>query len=290
MNSQENREKARAFQRRAEPQPPKKFFPLSGGLLIPVCFLLASLTPGCSLFLKRGYPTFLAPPPALVSSVSGYLSFRLEKDEGLARGRAFFILVPGKGRIEVIDPLGRQAIVAIWDAGEEWLVIPAERVYWHGGQTPQELINTLIGFSLEPVELLGWLIGRPEKLEFFLTEEKSIPTGKKEGKDEWGVTQLKSTWISESGFFPGWEVEKDNKGRLWRGRKGDLTITVEERAQGEVARSVSFVTASASGRMTVLGIEFNRAIPEDRFQPEFIEKRGYRLVTREELEALLKRK
>lgn len=289
MNSQETREKGRPYQRGIKPRARRNFSPLTSYLLTLVYIVLAFLTPSCSLFLSRGFPRSLTPPPVLVTSVSGYLSFRLEKDQGFVRGRAFFILIPGRGRIEVIDPVGRQAITAVWNGEEKWLVIPAERAYWEGRGATEELMNTLLGFSLEPVELLGWLIGRSAGLEIFLSEERKISAGKEKGRNEEGLTQERPAQMGESAFFPGWEVEKDGKGRLWRGRKADLTITIEERSQEEVTRSISIMATSVSARVTVLGLEFNRIIPEESFQPEFIVPKGYRPVTREELEALLKR-
>lgn len=289
MNSQRTREKGRFYRRGTKPRPRRNFSPLGSFFLTLVYIVLAFLTPGCSLFLSRGFPRSLAPPPVLVTSVSGYLSFRLEKEQGLVRGRAFFIIVPGKGRIEVIDPVGRQAIMAVWNGEEKWLVIPSEQAYWRGRVSTRELMNTLLGFSLEPVELLGWLIGGSAGLEIFLNEERKISAGKQTGRNEEGLTQERPAQIGGSAFFPGWEVEKDGKGRLWRGRKADLTITIEERSQEKVTRSFFIAATSVSARVTVLGLEFNRVIPEERFQPEFIVTKGYRLVTREELEALLKR-
>ena len=254
------------------------------GFFLPLLALMA----GCTLLPPPGGLNKLSPAPSLISSVTGYLSFRLEREQERLRGRAFFLLAPGQGRLEILDPVGRLAMIAIWRDRKDWLIVPREKVYWEGRREESDLVAQLVGFPLEPVELLAWIVGRTEGLEL-LTEEGGDAS--QEAGNETSKKPLVSAAndLADRNILAGWQVERDKQGRLWRGEKGDLKITIIERSQeSQVARSISLVHPCASGRLTLLGLDFNRPVAAPSFRLNFLENSGYRAVTWEEMEEILR--
>lgn len=240
------------------------------------------LISGCSLFHNKPPLARISPPPEIINSASGFFSFRLERDGAIVRGRAVILLAPGKGRIEVLDPIGRLTFIAFWLDKDEWLVVPAKKTYWSGSQGRGELMARLIDLPLEPVEILAWIIGRGQGLEpiadglnlswaMKITEKKSLnDQDKKEPRYDW-------------------QVEWNEAGRLSRGQKNGLKIQIQEYLEEKgVARILTFSYPKISGKLIVFGLDFNRPLSAANFQTNFIIDGGYRAVTWDEMKSLLK--
>ena len=248
-----------------------------------------ALIAGCSLLSPPPGLNQLSPAPSLVNSVAGYLAFRLEREQERLRGKAFFLLAPGQGRLEILDPVGRLAMIAIWMDEQDWLIVPREKVYWEGRRDESDLVAKLLGFPLEPVELLAWIVGRTEGLEPLAGEGKG-DASQEAANETWKKPALwPANNLADRNILAGWQVERDKQGRLWRGEKGDLKITIIERSpESQVARSISLLHSRASARLTLLGLAFNRPVAAQSFKLAFLENSGYRLVTWEELETILR--
>lgn len=252
-----------------------------GAPLLFFLFYLFSIT-GCSLFQSQQPLARISPPPEVINSASGFFSFRLERESSLVRGRAFVLIAPGKGRIDILDPLGRLAFIALWFEKEEWLVVPAKKAYWSGNQGRGELMAHLINLPLDPIEILAWIIGRGQGLEP-LAEGLNL---------SWAMEMAKSKNLSDQekrDSTYNWQVEWNEAGQLKRGQRNDLKIQIQEYIKDKgVARVLTFSYLKVSGKLTVLGLDFNQPIPSHNFHPKFIFEEGYRALSWDEMKSLLK--
>ncbi len=240
------------------------------------------LITACSLFRMKQPLAQISSPPEVINSASGFFSFRLEKGGDSVRGRAFVLLAPKKGRIEILDPFGRLTLIAIWLEEGEWLAVPAKKVYWSGRQGRDQLMANLIDLPLDPVEILAWIIGRAQGLEP-LANGLNL---------SWAIKMVerKNLNFQDKGE-PAWEwqVEWNEAGKLKQGQRDDLKIKIQEYVEDKgVARVLTFSYRQVSGKLTILGLDFNQPLSAANFQTGFIIDGGYKAITWEEMKSLLK--
>jgi outer membrane biogenesis lipoprotein LolB len=193
----------------------------------------------------------VAPPPAIVESVEGFASFRLTREGETAKSKLSFLLrLPGRGRIEVLDPLGRTASLLFLDDEVAYLVLPGRRAYWKSGR--EEVMSKLLGFSLGLEELTHLLTGRADRLS-------------------------------------GWTLEKDSQGRVVRGRREDLRFEVRLFFEpSPVPRLLVLSRAEDRGSLRVLRMSFNQPLKEKAFYLFFLDESGYRPADWTEVEKWLR--
>ena len=202
-------------------------------------------------------PPLLSPPPAHIEVLDGYGSLTLRADGGSLRGRFSFLLVPpDKGRIEVLDPLGRTRALLAFREGEAVMVLMSRKAYWSGPEA--ELMEGFLGFGLRIGELAGLIGGR------------------------W--TEAGTAGPPES---EGWTFEKGKDGRVLSGAKGEFRFRVEEFfPKTPLPRAVGFSRAGETGRLRVLQVRFNRPPRPEAFAPARLE--GLERKTWPEMEELLR--
>ncbi len=213
---------------------------------------------GISCFPAR--PSVLPPPP-LIESMGGYVSFRFSSGGAVARSRFSFIYTQQRlGRLEILDALGRSAALILIESDRAWCALPAEKVYWQGEW--MKVSEKFLGSPLSPAEVMALLSGQ---------------------------------WSSSQGIFQtlgaasGWTLHRDDRNLVSGGEKGDFAFSVKEFfAGGPVPRRVEFTHPAGHGRLTTLGLEFNKLAGKDTFLASFLEDVRYRSITWEELEGLWK--
>lgn len=181
----------------------------------------------------------VAPLPPTVESVEGFATFRLAREGGTAKSKLSFLFrLPGQGRIEVLDPLGRTASLLFLDDEEAYLVLPARRAYWKSGR--DEVMTKLLGFALGPEELTHLLTGRADRLN-------------------------------------GWSLEKDSQGRVIRGRREDLWFEVRQFFEpSPLPRLLVLARAEDKGSLRILRLSFNQPLKAKAFHHFFLDEGGYR--------------
>ena len=181
----------------------------------------------------------VAPLPPTVESVEGFATFRLAREGGTAKSKLSFLFrLPGQGRIEVFDPLGRTASLLFLDDEEAYLVLPARRAYWKSGR--DEVMTKLLGFALGPEELTHILTGRADRLN-------------------------------------GWSLEKDSQGRVIRGRREDLWFEVRQFFErSPLPRLLVLARAKDKGSLRILRLSFNQPLKAKAFHHFFLDEGGYR--------------
>ena len=213
----------------------------------------ATLLLGAALLLScAGRPPRLVPPAAGVEAVEGYGSASLRGTEAAVKGKfAFLLRLPGRGRVEAFDPFGRTTFLIFLGEDRAYFVLPAKKVY--AEEAPETMLERFLGISFLPDELLRLLSG--------------TLTGEGRG---------------------GWEVERDEAGRVSRGAKGEHAFAVREFFPGAgVPRVVEISGPGASGRMKVLSLGFNPPVREGAFDPPPL--RAYALKTWDEIMGLIDR-
>ena len=189
----------------------------------------------------------VAPLPATVSSVEGYASFRLTRGGKTAKSRVSFIfLLPDRGRVELIDPLGRTASLLFLVGDEAYLVLPRKRAYWRSDR--EEVMSRLLGFALSPEDLTHILTGKADRLS-------------------------------------DWALEKDDLGRVVRGRLADLQFEIRLFFEpGSLPRLLVFSRGEVKGSLRILRLNFNPTFRADSFRLFFLEDGDYKAAAWEEIE------
>lgn len=192
----------------------------------------------------------VAPLPHVVQAMEGYASFRLSREGKAARSRLSFVFVlPDRGRVEIIDPLGRTASVLFLDGGQAYLVLPRRRAYWKAER--DEVMTRLLGFALSPEEVTLILTGRIDRLE-------------------------------------DWVLEKDGRGRIIRGGRAGLRFEVRLFFEpGPLPQLLVLSRNGTSGSLRVLRLSFNPPLRADPFRLFFLEDEAYKPATWEEVERWL---
>jgi hypothetical protein len=192
----------------------------------------------------------VAPLPPAVKSVEGYASLRLVREGKTAKSRLSFIfLVSGRGRVEVIDPLGRTASLLFLADDQAYLVLPRKRAYWKSDR--DEVMSRLLGFALSPEDLTDILTGRADHLA-------------------------------------DWALEKDARGRVVRGRLGDLQFEVRQFFEpGPLPQLLVLSRDGIRGSLRILRLGFNQSLQADAFRLFFLDDSAYRPAEWEEIERWL---
>lgn len=193
----------------------------------------------------------VAPPPPTVESIEGFATFRLARNGETAKSKLSFLFrLPGQGRVEVLDPLGRTASILFLDNDVAYLVLPGRRAYWKSGR--EEVMSKLLGFSLEAEDLALILTGRADRLS-------------------------------------GWDLEKDRGGRVVRGRREDLSFEVRQFFEpGPLPWLLVLSRGEDRGSLRVLRMNFNQPLQEKAFHYFFLEEGGYREADWNEVERWLR--
>lgn len=193
----------------------------------------------------------LVPPSGGVEAVEGFGSASLQGTEAAVKGKfAFLFRRPGLGRVEALDPIGRTAFLVFFRDDRAYFVLPGKKVF--AEERPETMMERFLGISFLPDEMLRLLSG-------------TLP-------DEGG----------------GWNVERDEAGRVVLGRKDGFTFAVREFFPGAgVPRHLGFSGPATSGRMKVLGLGFNPPPREGAFELPFL--RSYALKTWAEIVELIDR-
>jgi outer membrane biogenesis lipoprotein LolB len=193
----------------------------------------------------------VSPPPPTVESIEGFASIRLARDGETAKSKLSFVFrLPGQGRIEILDPLGRTASILFLDNEEAYLVLPGRHAYWKSGR--EEVMSKLLGFALEIEDLADILAGRAERLS-------------------------------------GWSLEKDSRGRVVRGRREELSFEIRQFFEpGPLPWLLILSRAQDTGSLRVLRLNFNQPLKEKAFHYFFLEDGGYRSVDWAEVERWLR--
>lgn len=210
-----------------------------------VSFLAAASLLSC--FPKR---PAVAPLPPVVHAMEGYASFRLTREGKAAKSRLSFVFVlPDRGRVEVIDPLGRTASVLFFDGAQAYLVLPRRRAYWKADR--DEAMTRLLGFALSPEEVTLILTGR-------------------------------------AGRLGDWVLERDGRGRVVRGGRADLRFEVRLFFEPDpLPRLLVLSRNGTSGSLRILQLSFNPPLRANPFRHFFLEDEAYKPATWEEVEKWL---
>jgi len=193
----------------------------------------------------------VAPVPPTVESIEGFATFRMAREGETAKSKfSFLFRLPGQGRVEVIDPLGRTASILFLDDDVAYLVLPSRRAYWKSGR--EEVMSKLLGFALGTEDLAHILTGRADRLS-------------------------------------GWHLEKDGKGRVVRGRREDLSFEIRQFFEpGPLPWLLVLSRAEDKGSLRVLRMNFNQPLKEKAFHYFFLGDDSYRPADWAEVERWLR--
>jgi outer membrane biogenesis lipoprotein LolB len=213
----------------------------------PALLFLSALT----LFSCLSSRPAVSPLPPTVESIEGFATFRLAREGGTVKSKLSFLFrLPGQGRIEVLDPLGRTASLLFLDDDVAYLVLPGRRAYWKSGC--EEVMSKLLGFALGPEDLTHILTGRGDRLS-------------------------------------GWTLEKDSQGRVVRGRREDLQFEVRQFFErSPLPRLLVLSRAEDKGSLRVLRMNFNQPLKAKAFHHFFLDEGGYRPADWNEVERWLR--
>ena len=196
----------------------------------------------------------LSPVPARLESIEGHARIWLSHPEGSRTKFSFLLHLPDQGSIEVTNFLGHSLYRILISRDAAYLVIPAKKVYWKGGQT--EIFDRFLGFPLDLDEMIRLISG------------------------DW------SGRSREGPQTPAWNLEKDAQGRITAGQRQGLRFSVEDFIpESRFPRSLRFEHPGNSGRLKILKMEFN--LPHDRgaFETDFL--REFASKTWEEIQDIL---
>ena len=186
---------------------------------------------GCILLLLaccQPSRVLISPVPDQIGNIQGYASLRVTSEGGSARSKFSFLLVlPDQGRIDVTDFLGRALYQIIIVRANAYLVVPSKKVYWQGAE--EDVIEKFLGFPLALDEMINIFSGR------------------------WPAS------VQERLRFDPWVLDKDEKGRVVSGQRGDLRFGVEEFIPDTlIIRWLAFEHPLSQGSLKVTRIYFNQ--------------------------------
>lgn len=197
-------------------------------------------------------------PPDRIRSLEGYGSASLRGETGFSKAKFSFVFEwPGRGKIEALDVLGRTMYFILFGDGSSYLVVPSKRIFAEAGAGT--MMNRMFGLDFSPEEVICLMSGR------------------------WG----NGNTGGGTGLQAAWSLDRDDKGRVQAGTKGEFRFEVIEFHKGiAVPRSVSFRRPPNEGRIKITALWFNRPIRPKVFDAEFL--KGYQPKTWAEMEILLK--
>lgn len=191
-------------------------------------------------------------PEAAVIAVEGYGRAVIEGPTFSLKGRfAFSLRDSGLGRIEGFDPLGRPVFILILKEDAEYLILPRRKVYTDA--EPGALGRRFLSFGFSAREAVELLCGRLGGVE------SRTPSG--------------------------WMLERDAKGRLTAGVKGDFRFEVGAYFPGGgVPNEVRF-NYEGRGRLKIAKLRFNQPLNGAAYDLGFLAR--FRRISPEEMEALI---
>lgn len=189
----------------------------------------------------------LLPPSCGVEAVEGFASASVTGAEAAVKGKfAFLFRRPGRGRVEVVDPIGRTAFLLFFRGDRAWCVIPRKKIY--AEDEAKVMMTRFLGVALLPEE---------------------------------AVRLLSGTW-TDDGEESGWSVERDERGRAARGERDRFAFAVREFFPGgSVPREIRLAGPGTSGRVKILRLGFNPPPRDEAFDVSFL--RAYAQKTWDEL-------
>ncbi len=181
----------------------------------------------CILSACRPSRIALGPLPQRITEIEGQASLRYSRDGSMTRSRLAFVLVlPGRGRLQALDPLNRRLFEVDVEEPGAVLIVPSKKAYWKASRA--EVLEAGLGFPLSIREMAGVISGRWE------------------GPDE------------EVGVFSDWTLDRDSAGRVVSGSRSGFAFRVEEFFPGSsVPQRLSFFGTGSSGALTLLSLGFN---------------------------------
>lgn len=202
-------------------------------------------------------PSPVLAPPDRIRSLEGYGSASLRGEGGFSKAKFSFVFEwPGRGRIEALDVLGRTVYFILFGDTASYLVVPSKKIFAEAGAGT--MMNRMFGLNFSPEEIVRLMSGRWE-------------AGNSAG---------------EPGPRAAWSLDRDDKGRVQGGTKGEFRFEVIEFHKGiAVPRTVIFRRPPNEGRIRITDLWFNRPIRPKVFDAEFL--KGYRPKTWAEMEILL---
>jgi len=195
-------------------------------------------------------------PGVRLESLEGYAFLKISDARASAKSKfSFVIQLPGKGRIDVFDALGRSLFTLISEGPEAYFVAVPKKAYWRGSQ--HEILEEFLGFDLSLEEMAGLLSGR------------------------WGQGPA-----GDSQAFRGWAWTRDAGGRVVAGESGGLRFEVKDfLVGGAQPHTILFKSAHNSGSIKVYEVKFNVPAKAEPFRLWFLNE--FRETTRGEMERLL---
>lgn len=192
--------------------------------------------------------------------MEGYASLSTRSEQGTERTKFSFLFQrPNEGRIDVSHVLGQTLYQIIIREEEAFFLIPSKKVYWQGEE--EEIIDRLLGFELNLHELVNLL------------------SGQWKGQEE----------NEEGEPWKNWILEKDERGRIKGGRRGDLEFEVVEFFRNtSVVRRLAFRHPLSQGRLKILKLRFDTPLRKAAFSLAFLER--FEPKTWEEIEEILDEK
>ena len=223
-----------------------------GRLPLFALLLVTALAAACA-----GRPPRLVPPAAGVEAVDGYGSASIIGREAVLKGKFSFVFRrPDLGRVEALDPLGRNVFLIVFRGGRAWFALPDRRVY--AEDDAAVMMERFLGLALVPDEVVSLLVG---------------------------------SWVDGAagdGAGNGWSLERDAQGRLVRGTQGEYAFVVRSFFPGDgVPREIGLEGPGASGRVKVLKLNFGPAPRPEAFETPFT--RAFAVKTWAEILELLGR-
>lgn len=206
----------------------------------------------------RPYRIYLPPLPSEIERIEGYVSIKITEDQRSARSKfSFLFQFPHQGRIEVSNIFSKTLYQIIVDEDRAVFTLPSKKVYWQGEE--EEIIDKVLGFRLNLYEMISLLCGKWGDKELDIEGEKSMER---------------------------WSLEKDGKGRVTSGRRGELKFNVKEfLANTPFPRILTFEHPLSRGRLKILSINFNQPVKEGIFCLSFLE--NYERKSWAEIEKML---
>lgn len=193
------------------------------------------------IFLIACYPSrpSFSPLPPQVKSIEGYASLRLTREGGTVKSRfSFLFLLPGQGRIDVYDLLGRTVSSLFIEEDEAFFVLPSKKIYW--GTTREEAMSKFLGFALSPQEMTAILSGKLEELG-------------------------------------GWALERDGRARVVRGQRDELRFDVRQFFKdSRLPQLIALFHVGDRGSLRILRLKFNQPLKKDVFRLSFLEDEEFK--------------
>ena len=99
------------------------------------CLLAVVILTSCRLS-----PVIIPSPPSHIEKIEGFASLRMKSEEKEVRSRfSFLFQLPKQGRLDFSNLLGKTLYQIVIYESKAFLLIPAKKIYWQGGE--EEIID-----------------------------------------------------------------------------------------------------------------------------------------------------